>query len=326
MPLPWPLTRGHSPVATHPGIVMNKAIWGAAVVFLAALVCIGCDQQRSNPGSLMAPGQTAAQATTAPQGGVLKLPEGTKFRDVSGPDGSSIVFTLPEAFRLVGRKADGSAALVPEAEIKCKCLRGRGTCSPFRACQLGSCAVGCVLDGCSECHATVSLTTGEELSEVTVLDGRAEWPEVVLTYEEAAALACPTAAAFERPEVRAVLERHARHRYREADEARLRAATTLADLPGGYTMAPVNVMGMLLWLPVPRENTSPSVLLSELMRARYDENGHDRVTWASEEGGGGSCRCAEGAGACAHKRQGIPGIGVAEWCEARGCSACALRY
>lgn len=292
------------------------------MIGISTLVLYACE------GSLIdadpVPELSIAGEQTASSGGFL-FPAGTSVSLQTDEVGTKrIHFELPEDYYMVGRvdasfaELGGEVLKAESGDITCRCTEGSGGCTPFHAQGPGGEIWGCALDGgCAECvgsRSRVMEIEGREVRvpfEETAIVNLEVGIRVVTGHDELEELRCASSVLFEDPEVLAHLQRFAgQFQIDNVEEAR--TAATRAALPENYLMAPLNVYGNLVWVPVQR-GASLSVTLSQ-------------VVWEAERtiGGGGSCSCSEGSGDCTYYRESIPFVGYAEWCGSDGCVACTL--
>lgn len=292
------------------------------MIGIAALALYACEDALTDAEST--PQLSVAGEQTAPSGGFL-FPEGTDVGIHEDESGKRFIrFELPESHRLIGRVdpsfpgLGGQVMRTPGGDITCTCTGGSGDCEPFCAGSGDERTCGCRIDpDCSQCLIEQSrmMQTDQGLVRVpfeeAVIANLGVGIRFVVNEADLASLSCPTSALFEDPEILAELQEyvgyHQRHNVEEA-----RAARTREELPDNYVMAPVNVYGNLVWVPV-EKGTSLAVSLGRVVRGE-----------AKTPGGGGTCSCSSGGGSCQHFRESIPLIGWAEWCESRGCSSCTL--
>lgn len=289
---------------------------------VCVLVFTGCEHSITE--TQVAPSLNVSNQQVNESGGFL-FPQGTAAWVVEDEgDTPFIRFRLPETHRLLAKVAEGVPGQAGQmmraagGDITCTCTEGSGGCSPFCGSGPGGTVCGCALDAnCTTCIAEQSqgMHTGSGdppvlFEETAIIDLKAG-VSFVVTEEERLGLRCASSVLFDDPEILAAVQQYMEmHQMHKVEEAR--AAKSRADLPDPYIMAPLNVYGNMVWVPV-EKGTSISVALSE-------------VVWNAQKGiiGESSCTCDSGGGGCTYKKRGVPGIGWVEWCEAENCSVCTL--
>lgn len=311
---------GIIPRAPSPTAMTARVFSMVAMVALIALFASACDQ--GAPTAPAAPQSVTLDAAGRTSSGLV-LPMGTILTDSETADGQPFVhYQLPEGYALIAKRPNGDVSRATQGGIKCTCTSGDGECMPFRATSGGQTVVGCAHNGCSDCLSQNSLIAGPRAApSLTVLESALvarldAQPEFVIERAELDELQCGGGLLFEDPELAAELVAFVQEFQRES-----RDVLTSGEVPETYTMAPVRAYGAVVWVPVMREGI-PDLLFSELMWDRYPV---DPVTGeAARETGGGSCSCDSSDGECEYKKERIPIIGQAEWCDPAGCTTCAL--
>lgn len=307
---------------------MHRFLWLGGLLAALTLVYVGCDASSDDTRS--GKGTTEAIRTAQPSG--FAFPDGTAFSDRTENGSLVLDFRLPPGFALLVRGQDGATSNLDNGTVRCRCVRGSGGCNPFKATVDGQTFVGCHLDGCTECVASVTRTGGGTvdeaypLGESLVLDRRAPIG-VVRTLEQMQGRSCASGLLLEDPEIVREIAAFVAPLMGSDPEGVRRAS---ADPTTDVLRVPLDVYGHLLWVPVSAEwqdmthDVATDDLSSDLVWDRYFRLETDDAQANRDEGGGGSCRCESGGGGCTYHRRGNRLLGVIEWCEASQCSTCVL--
>ncbi|MED5465449.1 MAG: hypothetical protein VX699_12425 [Myxococcota bacterium] len=218
------------------------------------------------------------------------IPEGTTTRRTR--DGG-LYFRVPAGYSVVHHEGPAANQLAAGGKVTCTCTAGSGDCSPASD---GS-SVGCLIgSNCSTCKRESSFTVINRDVGVRFA-----------TAEEVANLPQGTSALLEVPELAREFEQFTNSldqadRNRQAASPIQRSNNQVVARPG-YTFAPVNAFGRIIYTRVHHSQTQEQ----------------QRLAGAGALSAKGTCNCESGSSGCTY---------WSSWgyfgCEAGDCTSCSL--